>query len=67
MSKGTHDIFVVVNFISSDKEIKHVMIGFFEVMNTNGVVMTPKFQELQSKFFFTTKIITYIKDKRYNL
>jgi len=43
MSKGTHDIFVVVNFISSDKEIKHVMIEFFEVMNTNGVVMAPKF------------------------
>jgi hypothetical protein len=35
MSKGAHDIFVViVNFISNDLEVKHVIIGLFEVTNT---------------------------------
>jgi hypothetical protein len=67
MYKGTHDIFVVVNFISSDSEAKHVMIGLFEVTNTNGAVMAPKFQELPNKVFFTTIFFAYVKDERYNL
>jgi hypothetical protein len=67
MSKRAHDVFVVVNFISNDREAKHVMIILFEVTNINGVVMAPKFQELLEKFFFTTKILTYVKDEGYNL
>jgi hypothetical protein len=30
MSKKVHDVFVVVNFISSDLEAKHVAIGLGE-------------------------------------
>jgi len=54
MSKGTRDVFVVVvNFISSDWEIKHVTIGLFEVSNTRGVAMVPKLQKLLDKFPLT--------------
>jgi hypothetical protein len=42
MSKGAHDVFVVFNFISSDREEKHVMIGLFEVTNINSAVMAFK-------------------------
>jgi hypothetical protein len=42
VKRNTCDVFDVVNFISSDWEVKHVIIGFFEVMYTNNVVTTPK-------------------------
>jgi hypothetical protein len=42
MSKGTHDVFDVINFISNDWEAKHVTIKLFEVLNTSGVTMAPK-------------------------
>jgi hypothetical protein len=43
MSKGARDVFdVVVNFISSDWEVKHVTIELFEVSNISSVVMVPK-------------------------
>jgi hypothetical protein len=42
MSKGMHDVFVVVNFILNDWEAKHVMIGLFEVTHTNDVIMVLK-------------------------
>jgi hypothetical protein len=40
MFNWTHDVFaIVVNFISSDLEVKHVTIGLFEVTNISGVAM----------------------------
>jgi hypothetical protein len=43
MLKGARDVFVImVNFISSDWEVKHVTIGLFEVSNITGIVMAPK-------------------------
>jgi hypothetical protein len=43
MSKGMHDIFVVVvSFISNNWEAKHVTIGFFEMIDTCGITMAPK-------------------------
>ncbi len=45
MLKGARDVFVVVvNFISSDWEVKHVTIGLFEVSKIIGIVMAPKLQ-----------------------
>lgn len=68
MSKGAHDIFVVVvNLISSDWEAKHVTITLFEVTDTSGVAMVSKFQELLNKFSLITKILVYVKDKGSNL
>ncbi len=57
MSKGAHDVFVVVvNFISSDWELNHVTIGLFEVMDTSGASMAPKLQKLLNKFSSTQKL-----------
>jgi hypothetical protein len=68
MSKGTHDVFVVVvNFISNDWEAKHVTIGLFEVTNTSGVAMVSKLQELLNKFSFIIIFFAYVKDKGSNL
>jgi len=68
MSKGAHDIFViVVNFILNDLEAKHVTIRLFEVINTIGIAMILKLQKLLYKFFFTTKILSYVKDEGSNL
>ncbi len=40
MSKGAYDIFaIVVNFISSNKEPKHMTIGLFETINIGGVTI----------------------------
>ncbi len=68
MLKGTHYVFaIVVNFISSDWEAKHVTIGLFKVMGTSGATMVPKLQELLDKFSLTKKNIAYIKDEMSNL
>jgi hypothetical protein len=57
MSKGAHDVFiVVVNFISSDWELNHVTIVLFEVMDTSGASMTTKLQKLLNKFSLTQKL-----------
>jgi hypothetical protein len=53
MSKGARDVFFVVNFISNDWEAKHVTIKFFEVLDTSGVTMVPKLQELLDRFSST--------------
>jgi hypothetical protein len=43
MSKGTHDVFVVVvNFLSSKWEAKHITIKLFEMSNTCGAAMAPR-------------------------
>jgi hypothetical protein len=53
MSKGACDVFYVVSFISNDWEAKHVTIKFFEVLDTSGVTMVPKLQELLDRFSST--------------
>ncbi len=68
MSKGARDVFiVVVNFISSDWEAKHVTIGLLEVLNTNGVAMAPKLQELLDKFSLIEKNLAFVKNEGSNL
>jgi hypothetical protein len=66
--KGMHYIFVVVvNFIFNSWEAKHVIVGLFEVINTNGMAMAPKLQELLDRFVLIDKIVAYVKDERSNL
>lgn len=68
MSIGTHDMFVVIaNFIFNKWESKHVTIGLFEAIATNGVAMAPKLWELLDTFSFTNNILTYVKDEGANL
>jgi hypothetical protein len=51
MSKGMHDIFaMVVSFISNNWETKHVINGLFEMIDTCGITMVPKLQELLDMF-----------------
>jgi hypothetical protein len=68
MSKGMWDVFVVmVNFISSDWEVKHVTIRLFEVDDKSGIPMVPKLQRLLDRFSSTLKVLTFVKDERTNL
>jgi hypothetical protein len=68
MSKGMWDVFVVmVNFISSDWEVKHVTIRLFEVDDKSGIPMVPKLQGLLDRFSLTLKILTFVKDEGTNL
>ncbi len=68
MSKGARDVFVVmVIFISSDQDVKHVTIELFEVLDMSGVTMVLKLQELLDKFYLTQKILTFVKDEGSNL
>jgi len=54
MSKAARDVFIVmVIFISSDQDVKHVTIELFEVLDMSGVIMVPKLQELLDKFSLT--------------
>jgi hypothetical protein len=36
----------IVNFISSDREEKHVTIGLYEMTDTIGIAMVPRLQKL---------------------
>jgi hypothetical protein len=61
MLKGAHDIFVViVNFIFNYWEAKYVIIGRFEVIDTSGIALAPKLQELSDKFTLIEKIVIYV-------
>jgi hypothetical protein len=43
MSKGARDVIaIVVNFILSDWEARHVTVELFKVLDISGVVMAPK-------------------------
>jgi preprotein translocase subunit SecB len=43
ISKGVHDVFIIViNFLSSKWEAKHIIIGLFEVSNISGATMAPR-------------------------
>jgi hypothetical protein len=43
------------------------MIGLFEVIDTSGVVMAPKLQELLDKFYLNLFFFAYVRDKKCNL
>jgi hypothetical protein len=68
MSKRAHDVFVViVNFLSTNWEPKHIIIGLFEANDTNGATMAMKFKHILDKFALTHKIVAYVKDEGSNL
>jgi hypothetical protein len=39
----------------NDWKAKHVIIGLFEVIDTTGIALAPKLQELLDKFTLTKK------------
>jgi hypothetical protein len=58
---------VVVTFLSTSWESKHVMIGLFEAKITSGVTLVMKFKQILNKFGFAQKILAYVKDEGSNL
>jgi hypothetical protein len=70
MSKGAHDVFVVVvivNFMFNKWEAKHVTFKLFKVSNSSGATMAPKVTTTLDKFSLTQKILAYVKDEGSNL
>jgi hypothetical protein len=66
MSIRAHDVFVV-NFLSNNNlELKHLTIGLFKAIETNGATMVVKLWVFFSKFSFMEKIIAYVKDEGLN-
>jgi hypothetical protein len=59
MSKGAYNVFaLVINFLSSDWQPKHVTIGLFEATKT-----TRNLTKLLDKYGLKKKIIAYVKDE----
>jgi hypothetical protein len=68
MPKGVHDVFIIiVNFLFSKWEAKHVTIELFEANDTNGAIMIIKLQQHINKLSLIHKIFAYIKDEGSNL
>ncbi len=57
----------VVNFLSTNWEPKHIIIGLFDANDTSGATMAMKLKHILDKFAFMHKIVAYVKDKGSNL
>jgi hypothetical protein len=65
MSKGAYDVFaLMINFFSNDLQPKHVTIGLFEVIETNGQALVRSLIELLDKYGLRKKIIAYMSKMR---
>ncbi len=58
---------VVVNFLSTNWEFKHITIGLFEAHDMSGATMVVKLKQILENFSLTQKILAYVKDKNSNL
>jgi hypothetical protein len=68
MSKGAHDVFVlVIIFLGFDWKPKHVILGLFEAIETIGKALARNLIELLDAYSLRNKIITYVKDEGSNL
>ncbi len=58
MFKGVYDIFaLMINFLSSDWQPKHVTIGLFETIETIGQTLVRSLTELLDKYGLRKKIM----------
>jgi hypothetical protein len=54
MSKGSHDVFVVVvNFLFANWEQKHITVGLFEAHDMSGATMAMKLKQILDKSSLT--------------
>jgi hypothetical protein len=68
MFKGACDVFaLVIYFLSSGWQSKHVIINLFEAIKTIGQVLAKSLIELLDKYGLRKKIIVYVKDEGSNL
>jgi hypothetical protein len=58
---------MVVNFFSSNWELKHINIGLFQANDTSGATTVMKLKQVLDKFSFTRNIVAYVKDEGFNL
>ncbi len=64
MSKGAYDVFIlVINFLGSDWQPKHVTIGLFEAITTTRQALVWNLIELLDKYALKRKNIVYVKDE----
>jgi hypothetical protein len=67
MFKRAYEVFaLVINFLGSDWQPKHVIIGLFEVTETNGQTLARNLIKLLDKYGLKKKIISYVKDEGSN-
>ncbi len=68
MSKGAHDVFVlVIIFLGFDWKLKHVGLGLFEAIETTWQMLARNFIDLLNAYGLRNKIIAYVKDESSNL
>jgi len=68
MSKGAHDIFVlVINFLGSDWQPKQITIGLFEAIEITRQTLANNLTKLFDQYGLRNKIIAYVKDEDSNL
>jgi hypothetical protein len=68
MSKGACDVFaLVINFLNSDLQPKHVTIGLFEVREITGQTLVKNQTKLWDKYGLKKRIIVDVKDEGSNL
>ncbi len=68
MSKGAYDVFsLMINFLSNDRQPKHVTIGLFEITKTLRQALAKSLKKLLDKYGLRKKIIVYVKDEGSNL
>jgi hypothetical protein len=68
MFKGSVNIFaLVINFLNGSWTPMHVIVGLFEVNETNGQSMGIQLESLLSKFGLVHRVITFEKDEGSNL
>jgi hypothetical protein len=68
MSKGAHDVFVlVIMFLGFDWKPKHVILGSFEAAQITRQVLARNLIELLDAYGLRNKIIAYVKDEGSNL
>jgi len=68
MSKGAHDVFILVkNNSGFDWKPKHVTIGLFKATKTTRQVLAKNLIKRLNVYGLRNKIITYVKDEGSNL
>ncbi len=57
---------LVIKFLGSDWQPKHVIIGLFEVIESNSQTLAKILMKLLNKYDLRKKIIVYVKDEESN-
>ncbi len=68
MSKGAHDIFVlIINFLGCDWQPKQVIIGLFEAIKITRQALANNLTKKIVQYVLKNKTIAYVKDVGSNL